>query len=127
MRRLTGLLTIATVIGATLFSMTAFATSLIPLAPIYDPTYKILTIGVGIDGNSPTGTVDFYAAGPDGPISLGRVTVSQGVALLQIPLFQSGTLAGATYNGDAANSFTHADFRIYWPSTDWLPVVLKGD
>ena len=126
MRRLTGFLTTATVIGTALFSVTASAATLVPLAPIYDPTYKILTIGVGLDGNSPTGTVDFVAAGPDGPISLGRITVSNGVALLQIPLFPSGTLAGATYSGDAANPFTHVDFRIYWPSVDWVPVVLQG-
>ena len=62
-----GLLSTATVIGAALFSVTASATTIVPIAPYRSGDFLI--VSVLVSGNAPTGFVQFYGSYTSPPIS----------------------------------------------------------
>ena len=116
-------LSIATVIGAALFSVTASATTLTVLPTIYDSPRSI-TISIRVTGNAPKGDVVLFYGGIDGP--LGGAPVMDGVAVIRVSFWCCGPrMISATYSGDNANPSAHLNFTVGGDRIGWLPAALE--
>jgi len=142
-------LSAVTVIGAAVFSATAFATTLTPGDWEYVPfpasadSFAFATVNVA--GNPPfTGTMQFNEVaadgtllpiGPSGSGGLRQVffvaSTQMGEATIQINDVPSQSPLGehtirAAYSGDAANPPSALIFTIVVTTPGWLPPVLQG-
>jgi hypothetical protein len=124
-------LSIATLSGAAIFSLTASATTLEPIVAYRLPRGGTI-IRIAVIGNSPTGYVDITAFDPTAPNHFpGHVIVVNGVASTSTylgtnsPVWDGPFVVTADYEGDAANPPASLTFTVTPPTQDWIPTVIE--